>query len=70
MLFLKGGPDIYTGMSGRKLSYDTYGGYLESGCTEGISGRDPSNISKTALLYSRYIAKSLVYSGICHRVSI
>ena len=58
-------------MSNKLTQYDSYGGNLVSNCTSlNISGRDPSHIQKASLLYSRYIAKSLVFNGLCHRVSV
>lgn len=60
--FVLGGPAADTGVTGRKLACDTYGGL----CCHGggaLSGKDPTKVDRTAAYYSRYIAKALVASG-------
>lgn len=61
-----GGPDRETGLTGRKLVSCLSGGWFSVGNAE-MSGRNPSKIEKLSTLYSRYIAKSLVSNGLCHR---
>lgn len=69
--FTIGGPERHAGMSNKKIQYDSYGGgFIVGSSQESIAGRDATHIQKAALLYSRYIAKSLVHHKLCHRVSV
>lgn len=58
------GPVGDTGMTGRKLIVDSYGGYCQhaGGAT---SGKDPSKVDRSAAYYARYVAKNLVAAGVC-----
>jgi len=67
--FVIGGPVADSGMTGRKIIADTYGG---AGCHGGgaFSGKDPSKVDKSAAYMARYIAKNLVAAGICDRCEV
>mmetsp|Transcript_20663 Transcript_20663/g.18306 ORF Transcript_20663/g.18306 Transcript_20663/m.18306 type:complete len:351 (+) Transcript_20663:155-1207(+) len=67
--FVKGGPDADAGLTGRKIIVDTYGGWATHG-GGAFSGKDPSKIDRTASYYARYVAKSVVASGLAKRVII
>jgi len=62
--FVIGGPHGDTGLTGRKIIVDTYGGKGAHG-GGAFSGKDPSKVDRSAAYASRYIAKHLVASGIC-----
>ena len=67
--FVIGGPQGDTGLTGRKIIVDTYGGVGShgGGC---FSGKDPSKVDRSASYMSRYIAKNIVASGIASRCEI
>ncbi len=67
--FVVGGPMGDSGLTGRKIIVDTYGGYAPhgGGC---FSGKDPTKVDRSAAYYARYAAKNLVASGICSRCQI
>jgi len=67
--FVIGGPQGDTGLTGRKIIVDTYGGVGShgGGC---FSGKDPSKVDRSASYMSRYIAKNIVASGIAARCEI
>lgn len=67
--FVIGGPAADAGLTGRKIIVDTYGGF---GCHGGgcFSGKDWSKVDRSGAYMARWIAKSLVSSGICKRVLI
>lgn len=67
--FVIGGPAGDTGLTGRKIIVDTYGGYAKHG-GGAFSGKDPSKVDRSAAYYARYIAKNLVAAGACDRVEI
>jgi len=67
--FNTGGPSADAGLTGRKIIVDTYGGWAPHGGS-GFSGKDPSKMKRCAGYYCRYVAKSLVANGLCHRVKI
>lgn len=67
--FVIGGPAGDTGLTGRKIIVDTYGGYAKHG-GGAFSGKDPSKVDRSAAYYARYIAKNLVGSGVCEEVEI
>jgi S-adenosylmethionine synthetase len=67
--FVEGGPKIDTGVTGRKLVADTYGGASMVG-GGALSGKDPSKIDRTAAYYGRYVAKNIVAAGLARRCSI
>jgi len=61
--FVIGGPQSDTGMTGRKLEVDTYGGMAPHG-GGAFSGKDPSKVDRSATYMMRYLAKNVVASGI------
>jgi len=67
--FVIGGPVGDTGLTGRKIIVDTYGGMGRHG-GGAFSGKDPSKVDRSAAYMMRYIAKNLVAAGICERVEI
>ena len=60
--FVMGGPDGETGLTGRKIIVDTYGGYSPHG-GGAFSGKDPTKVDRSAAYMMRYIAKNIVASG-------
>ncbi len=60
--FVIGGPDGDTGLTGRKIIVDTYGGYSPHG-GGAFSGKDPTKVDRSAAYMMRYIAKNIVSSG-------
>jgi len=64
--FVVGGPEGDGGLTGRKIIIDTYGGWGAHG-GGAFSGKDPSKVDRSAAYYCRWIAKSLVAAGLCHR---
>ncbi len=64
--FVVGGPQSYTGMTGRKLGVDTYGGRIPHG-GGAFSGKDPTKVDRSATYLMRYIAKNVVAAGIARR---
>lgn len=60
--FVVGGPDGDTGLTGRKIIVDTYGGYSAHG-GGAFSGKDPTKVDRSAAYMMRYIAKNIVASG-------
>ena len=67
--FCIGGPMGDTGLTGRKLIVDTYGGSARHGGGS-FSGKDPSKVDRSASYYARYIAKNLVAAGAADRLEI
>jgi len=67
--FVIGGPAGDTGLTGRKIIVDTYGGACPHG-GGAFSGKDPSKVDRSGAYMCRYIAKNLVAAGICDRVSV
>jgi S-adenosylmethionine synthetase len=67
--FVVGGPTGDTGLTGRKIMVDTYGGICHhgGGC---FSGKDPTKVDRSASYMARYVAKNLVASGVCSEVEI
>ena len=60
--FIIGGPDGDTGLTGRKIIVDTYGGAAPHG-GGAFSGKDPTKVDRSAAYVSRYLAKNIVSSG-------
>jgi S-adenosylmethionine synthetase len=60
--FVVGGPDGDTGLTGRKIIVDTYGGYSPHG-GGAFSGKDPTKVDRSAAYLTRWIAKNIVASG-------
>jgi len=67
--FVIGGPDGDTGVTGRKIIVDTYGGYARHG-GGAFSGKDPSKVDRSAAYAARWVAKNLVAAEICDKCEI
>ncbi len=67
--FVIGGPHGDTGLTGRKIIVDTYGGHGAHG-GGAFSGKDPSKVDRSAAYAARHIAKNLVAAGVAHRALI
>jgi S-adenosylmethionine synthetase len=67
--FVTGGPVGDSGLTGRKIIVDTYGGMAHhgGGC---FSGKDPTKVDRSATYMARYIAKNLVAAGLANRVEV
>ncbi|CDW88056.1 s-adenosylmethionine synthetase [Stylonychia lemnae] len=64
--FVMGGPQADSGLTGRKIIVDTYGGWAPHG-GGAFSGKDPTKVDRSASYYARYVAKSVVAAGLAHR---
>ncbi|MFH1910314.1 MAG: methionine adenosyltransferase [bacterium] len=64
-----GGPEGDTGLTGRKIIVDTYGGYARHG-GGAFSGKDPSKVDRSGSYAARWVAKNLVASGLCSKVEV
>jgi S-adenosylmethionine synthetase len=67
--FVKGGPAGDSGLTGRKIIVDTYGGFCPHG-GGAFSGKDPTKVDRSANYMARYICKNLVASGLCKKVQL
>ncbi len=67
--FLIGGPQSDTGMTGRKIVVDTYGGIISHG-GGAFSGKDPTKVDRSAAYMGRYIAKNIVAAGISDKCCV
>ena len=67
--FIIGGPDGDTGLTGRKIIVDTYGGAAPHG-GGAFSGKDPTKVDRSAAYASRYLAKNIVASGLSEKCLI
>ncbi|NCP30381.1 MAG: methionine adenosyltransferase [Armatimonadetes bacterium CG17_big_fil_post_rev_8_21_14_2_50_66_6] len=67
--FAEGGPAADTGLTGRKIIVDTYGGYSRHG-GGAFSGKDPTKVDRSAAYMMRYIAKNLVAAGLAEQVEV
>jgi S-adenosylmethionine synthetase len=67
--FVRGGPMGDTGLTGRKIIVDTYGGAARHG-GGAFSGKDPTKVDRSAAYAARYVAKNLVASGIAERCEL
>ena len=67
--FVIGGPHGDSGLTGRKIIVDTYGGYARHG-GGAFSGKDPTKVDRSASYAARYAAKNLVAAGLCDKVEI
>jgi S-adenosylmethionine synthetase len=67
--FEYGGPGADAGLTGRKIIVDTYGGWSPHG-GGAFSGKDPTKVDRSAAYYARYVAKSMVAAGLCHRILV
>ncbi len=67
--FIVGGPHADSGLTGRKIIVDTYGGYAShgGGC---FSGKDPTKVDRSAAYMARYIAKNVVAAGIAKECEV
>lgn len=68
-IFVVGGPEADTGVTGRKIIVDTYGGYARHG-GGAMSGKDPSKVDRSGAYAARYIAKNIVASGIADKCEV
>lgn len=67
--FVIGGPHGDTGLTGRKIIVDTYGGAVPHG-GGAFSGKDPTKVDRSAAYYARYIAKNVVAAGLARRALV
>lgn len=67
--FVIGGPHGDTGLTGRKIIVDTYGGTARHG-GGAFSGKDPSKVDRSAAYMARYMAKNIVAASLCDRIEI
>ena len=67
--FVYGGPEADTGLTGRKIIVDTYGGYAPHG-GGAFSGKDSSKVDRSATYMARYIAKNLVAADLAERCEV
>lgn len=67
--FVIGGPHGDTGLTGRKIIVDTYGGSARHG-GGAFSGKDPSKVDRSAAYMARYMAKNIVAAGLCDKIEI
>ena len=67
--FVEGGPKADTGLTGRKIIVDTYGGYARHG-GGAFSGKDPSKVDRSAAYMTRYIAKNIVAAELAERCEV
>jgi S-adenosylmethionine synthetase len=67
--FVIGGPQGDSGLTGRKIIVDTYGGMARHG-GGAFSGKDPSKVDRSASYYARYIAKHVVAAGLAERCEV
>ncbi|CAM9869308.1 unnamed protein product [Chrysoparadoxa australica] len=67
--FVIGGPHGDAGLTGRKIIIDSYGGWGAHG-GGAFSGKDSTKVDRSAAYAARWVAKSLVAAGLCHRVLV
>ena len=67
--FVLGGPEADTGLTGRKIIVDTYGGYARHG-GGAFSGKDPSKVDRSASYMARYVAKNIVAADLAERCEV
>lgn len=67
--FVIGGPAGDSGLTGRKIIVDTYGGWARHG-GGAFSGKDPTKVDRSASYAARYVAKNLVAAGLCDKAEI
>ncbi len=67
--FVIGGPAGDSGVTGRKIIVDTYGGWARHG-GGAFSGKDPTKVDRSASYAARYVAKNLVAAGLCEKAEI
>ena len=67
--FVIGGPNGDTGLTGRKIIVDTYGGYFSHG-GGAFSGKDPTKVDRSGAYIARYMAKNIVAAGLAEQVQV
>ena len=67
--FVTGGPQGDSGLTGRKIIVDTYGGYARHG-GGAFSGKDPTKVDRSAAYASRYVAKNIVAAGLASKCEV
>ena len=67
--FVIGGPQGDTGLTGRKIIIDTYGGATRHG-GGAFSGKDPTKVDRSGAYYARYVAKNIVAAGLADKCEI
>jgi len=67
--FVTGGPCGDAGLTGRKIIVDSYGGWGGHG-GGAFSGKDPTKVDRSAAYAARWVAKSLIASGLCERCMV
>ena len=67
--FVIGGPNGDTGLTGRKIIVDTYGGYARHG-GGAFSGKDPTKVDRSAAYAARYVAKNVVAAGLAKKCEV
>jgi S-adenosylmethionine synthetase len=67
--FVNGGPNADTGLTGRKILVDTYGGSARHG-GGAFSGKDPTKVDRSAAYSARYVAKNIVAAGLANRAEL
>ena len=67
--FVEGGPAADTGLTGRKIMVDTYGGLASHG-GGALSGKDPTKVDRSGAYMARYIAKNIVWSGLADKCEV
>ncbi len=67
--FVTGGPNGDSGLTGRKIIVDTYGGYSRHG-GGAFSGKDPTKVDRSATYAARYVAKNIVASGLADKCEV
>ncbi len=67
--FVIGGPQGDTGLTGRKIIVDTYGGYAKHG-GGAFSGKDPTKVDRSAQYMARYVAKNIVAAGLAQKCEV
>ncbi|BDG61749.1 methionine adenosyltransferase [Caldinitratiruptor microaerophilus] len=67
--FVLGGPSADTGLTGRKIIVDTYGGYARHG-GGAFSGKDPTKVDRSAAYAARWVAKNIVAAGLAKRCEV
>lgn len=67
--FVEGGPAADTGLTGRKIMVDTYGGLASHG-GGALCGKDPTKVDRSGAYMARYIAKNIVWSGLTERCEV
>lgn len=67
--FVEGGPAADTGLTGRKIMVDTYGGLASHG-GGALCGKDPTKVDRSGAYMARYIAKNIIWSGLAEKCEV